>query len=93
MNSRERVLAALRCEEPDRVPVFSSKVFREPVLPRYRRVAEKVTIPWILHSCGIILPRTARPGSGAGSPASPAAPAPPASPVSPLATAPPAQPA
>ena len=37
-------------------PYFSPKVFRELVLPRYRRVAEKVSIPWIIHSDGNILP-------------------------------------
>jgi uroporphyrinogen-III decarboxylase len=37
-------------------PFFSPAVFRELVLPRYRRVAEKITIPWIIHSDGNILP-------------------------------------
>lgn len=37
-------------------PFFSPQVFREIVLPHYRRVAEKVTIPWIVHSDGNILP-------------------------------------
>ena len=37
-------------------PFFSPVVFRELVLPRYQRVAEKVTIPWIIHSDGNILP-------------------------------------
>ena len=37
-------------------PFFSPKVFRELVLPRYRRVAEKVTLPWVIHSDGNILP-------------------------------------
>ena len=37
-------------------PYFSPEVFRELVLPRYRRVAEKVTLPWIIHSDGNILP-------------------------------------
>jgi uroporphyrinogen-III decarboxylase len=37
-------------------PFFSPAVFREVVLPRYRRVAEKITLPWILHSDGNILP-------------------------------------
>jgi uroporphyrinogen decarboxylase len=37
-------------------PFFSPAVFRELVLPRYRRLAEKVTLPWIIHSDGNILP-------------------------------------
>lgn len=37
-------------------PFFSPAVFRDLVLPRYRRVAEKITLPWILHSDGNILP-------------------------------------
>ena len=37
-------------------PFFSPAVFREIVLPRYQRVAEKITIPWIIHSDGNILP-------------------------------------
>ena len=37
-------------------PFFSPRVFRDLVLPRYRRVAEKITIPWIIHSDGNILP-------------------------------------
>ncbi|MCC7352308.1 MAG: hypothetical protein IT330_01020 [Anaerolineae bacterium] len=37
-------------------PFFSPKIFREVVLPGYRRVAEKVTLPWIIHSDGNILP-------------------------------------
>jgi uroporphyrinogen-III decarboxylase len=37
-------------------PFFSPAVFRDLVLPRYRRVAEKITIPWIIHSDGNILP-------------------------------------
>lgn len=37
-------------------PFFSPQIFRELVLPRYRRVAEKITIPWIIHSDGNILP-------------------------------------
>ena len=37
-------------------PFFSPKVFRELVLPRYRRVAEKITLPWIVHTDGNILP-------------------------------------
>ena len=37
-------------------PFFSPMVFRDLVLPRYRRVAEKITLPWIIHSDGNILP-------------------------------------
>jgi len=37
-------------------PFFSPAIFREVVLPRYRRVAEKITLPWIIHSDGNILP-------------------------------------
>ena len=37
-------------------PFFSPRVFRELVLPRYERIAEKITIPWIIHSDGNILP-------------------------------------
>jgi len=37
-------------------PFFSPAVFRDLVLPRYRRVAEKITLPWIIHSDGNILP-------------------------------------
>ena len=37
-------------------PFFSPEVFRELVLPRYRKVAEKITLPWIIHSDGNILP-------------------------------------
>lgn len=37
-------------------PFFSPQVFRELVMPRYRRVAEHISIPWIIHSDGNILP-------------------------------------
>lgn len=37
-------------------PFFSPKVFRELVLPRYRRMVDKITIPWIIHTDGNILP-------------------------------------
>jgi uroporphyrinogen decarboxylase len=37
-------------------PYFSPSVFRELVLPRYRRVREKITLPWILHSDGNLMP-------------------------------------
>ena len=33
-------------------PFFSPRVFRELVLPRYRRLAEVVAIPWVIHSDG-----------------------------------------
>ena len=37
-------------------PFFSPKVFRELVMPRYRRLREAVTLPWIIHSDGNLLP-------------------------------------
>ena len=37
-------------------PFFSPKVFRELVLPRYQRVAKHITLPWIVHSDGNVLP-------------------------------------
>jgi uroporphyrinogen decarboxylase len=37
-------------------PFFSPQLFRELVLPRYRRVAQHITIPWFIHSDGNILP-------------------------------------
>jgi len=37
-------------------PFFSPQVFRELVLPRYRRVAPRIKIPWFIHSDGNILP-------------------------------------
>lgn len=37
-------------------PFFSPKVFRELVMPRYRRVREKITLPWIVHSDGNLRP-------------------------------------
>lgn len=37
-------------------PFFSPAVFRELVLPRYRRVAKKIRLPWIIHSDGNVLP-------------------------------------
>ena len=37
-------------------PFFSPQVFRDLVLPRYRRVAEGITIPWVIHSDGNVLP-------------------------------------
>jgi hypothetical protein len=35
---------------------FSPKVFRALVMPRYRRLREAVTLPWIIHSDGNMLP-------------------------------------
>jgi uroporphyrinogen-III decarboxylase len=37
-------------------PFFSPAVFRELVLPRYRRLREKVTLPWVIHSDGNMMP-------------------------------------
>jgi uroporphyrinogen-III decarboxylase len=37
-------------------PYFSPAVFKEVMVPRYRRVAEKVSLPWIVHSDGNIIP-------------------------------------
>jgi uroporphyrinogen-III decarboxylase len=37
-------------------PYFSPKVFRELVLPRFRRVREQITLPWIVHSDGNLMP-------------------------------------
>jgi uroporphyrinogen decarboxylase len=37
-------------------PYFSPNVFRELVLPRFQRVREKITLPWIIHSDGNLLP-------------------------------------
>lgn len=37
-------------------PFFSPKMFREVFLPRYRRLAEIISIPWIMHSDGNIYP-------------------------------------
>ena len=37
-------------------PVFSPRVFRELVVPRYRRVADKISLPWIVHTDGNVLP-------------------------------------
>ena len=37
-------------------PFFSPEVFRELVMPRYRRVAEKISLPWIVHTDGNVLP-------------------------------------
>jgi uroporphyrinogen decarboxylase len=37
-------------------PMISPALFHELVMPRFRRVAEKVTKPWIFHSDGNIIP-------------------------------------
>lgn len=37
-------------------PFFSPAVFREVVAPRFRRVAERLTIPWVFHSDGNMAP-------------------------------------
>jgi len=37
-------------------PYFSPALFRELVLPRYRELARAVSLPWIVHSDGNILP-------------------------------------
>ena len=37
-------------------PYFSPEIFKELVLPRYQRVAEKITLPWVVHSDGNLLP-------------------------------------
>jgi uroporphyrinogen decarboxylase len=37
-------------------PVFSPQVFHDLVLPRYQRVAEQISLPWVVHSDGNIEP-------------------------------------
>lgn len=37
-------------------PFFSPAVFRDLVVPRYRRIADKLRIPWVVHSDGNIEP-------------------------------------
>ena len=37
-------------------PFFSPRVFRELVVPRYQRVREYITLPWVTHSDGNMLP-------------------------------------
>ena len=37
-------------------PFFSPSVFNDLVLPRYREVAEALTLPWVVHSDGNMLP-------------------------------------
>ena len=36
--------------------IFSPRVYREIILPQIRKVAEKITLPWIYHSDGNLLP-------------------------------------
>ena len=37
-------------------PMFSPQVFRDLVLPRLRRAAERIEVPWIFHSDGNLFP-------------------------------------
>jgi len=37
-------------------PFFSPRVFRDLVLPRYQRVREHITLPWVIHSDGNMMP-------------------------------------
>jgi len=37
-------------------PFFSPEIFYDLVLPRFRRVAQKITLPWIIHSDGNLMP-------------------------------------
>lgn len=37
-------------------PFFSPQVFRELVMPRYQRLCEHVTLPWVIHSDGNLRP-------------------------------------
>lgn len=37
-------------------PFFSPSVFRDLVMPRYERVAEKIKLPWVVHTDGNVLP-------------------------------------
>ena len=37
-------------------PYFSPALFREIVVPRYQRLAKQITLPWIVHSDGNIVP-------------------------------------
>jgi len=37
-------------------PMFSPEVFRSMVAPRMQRVAQKITVPWVLHSDGNLMP-------------------------------------
>lgn len=40
----------------DTGPFFSPQTFRDLILPRIKQVAEKMTIPWIFHSDGNLIP-------------------------------------
>jgi hypothetical protein len=37
-------------------PFFSPQVFRELVLPRFRRVSAQISLPWVVHSDGNLMP-------------------------------------
>ena len=37
-------------------PLFSPKVFRELFLPRLKKVADKILLPWVFHSDGNLMP-------------------------------------
>jgi uroporphyrinogen decarboxylase len=37
-------------------PYFSPRIFRELVLPRYRHVRQAITLPWVVHSDGNLMP-------------------------------------
>ena len=37
-------------------PFFSPRLFRDLVAPRYRAIAPKITLPWMIHSDGNIMP-------------------------------------
>ena len=37
-------------------PFFSPKIFRELVLPRFQRIRKNITLPWVIHSDGNIVP-------------------------------------
>jgi hypothetical protein len=37
-------------------PYVSPKIFRQLFLPHYRRVADQITVPWIFHSDGNLMP-------------------------------------
>lgn len=37
-------------------PFFSRQVFRDLFLPRFQRAADKITLPWVLHSDGNLMP-------------------------------------
>lgn len=37
-------------------PYFSPAVFRDLVLPRFQRVRERITLPWVIHSDGNLTP-------------------------------------